>query len=449
MPATLEEAVAAHNAGRLHEAERLYRGILAAEPAHPVALNNLGMIALVSGHFTAAIELVSAALGAADGDPQLAHSVRAVGLTLYSQGFRIDAAPWLERAARQAPGDREVADALAHCRLPPHVAPTRGDPDGGPPWLRYPPYEGSTYVYSIDVVGTCNLRCPTCPVANMRDDPRPKGLMSEDMFRAILAKICAEAPSPSPEIWLFNWGEPLLHPRLPEIVSAVKARGLKVMVSTNLNVRRGLEELVKAAPDALKISISGTSDANYGFTHAGGDIRLVKSNLYLLRYLLDRHRVRTRVWIGFHLYRTNLEEAPVMRALCQELGFDYHENPAVLHPVEKVIDLMEGRAGPTELAAVERLLTHPVAVRDQVRTKRNGHYDCELRFNMTTINHDGTVALCCATYSQEAQLGVNFLDETHAQIEARKYRHPFCRTCEGHGLSYSAAKLPGPVAPVA
>jgi len=25
----------------------------------------------------------------------------------------------------------------------------------------------------------------------------------------------------------------------------------------------------------------------------------------------------------------------------------------------------------------------------------------------------------------------------HAELEAAKYRHPFCQTCMGHGLSYS------------
>ncbi|MFO1320077.1 MAG: tetratricopeptide repeat protein [Burkholderiales bacterium] len=443
MQATIEAAVVAHNAGRLQEAEASYREILAREPKHPAALNNLGMIALTAGHLGDAVRLIGQAFANAPDDPGLHPSARALGLALFHQGFRIDARPWLERAAQAAPDDAEVAAALERSVLPAHCAPSVADPSGGPAWRRYPPYESANYVYSIDIVGTCNLRCPTCPVENMRDEPRPKGLMSVELFRSIIDKIRAEAPGASPEIWLFNWGEPLLHPKLAEIVALVRERGMSVHLSTNLNIRRGLESAVRAAPDSIKVSMSGlSSTGTYGQTHAGGDVNLVKSNLHLLRYLLDRHRVATRVWVGFHLYRSNLQEAAVVRALCDELRFEYRENPAVLHPVEKVVEFIEGRARPEDVATVDRLLTHPLAILEQVKAKRTGHFDCELRFNMTTINHDGTVALCCATYGTESQLGVRFLDEPHEALEARKYAHPFCATCYGHGLQYTTAKLP-------
>lgn len=440
----LAQAIAAHGAGHLQDAESGYRGVLARVSTHPVALNNLGMVRLVTGGYAEAVALIAAALRAAPDDARLAGSARALGMTLFAQGLRIDALPWLERAGRADPQDSELAAALAAARLPAHIAAQRPAAQGGEAWLRYPPYENRNYVYSIDIVGTCNLRCPTCPVENMRETPRAKGMMSLATFNAILDKIAQEAPVPSPEIWLFNWGEPLLHPELPEIIRAVKARAMCVMLSSNLNVRRGIEEALKAQPDAWKVSMSGITPRTYDRTHAHGDVRLVISNLYLMRHLIDRHRLSTRVWVGFHLYKDNLDDAAKMRALCAELGFDYRENPAVLHPVEKVIEVIEGRAKPADEAIAAQLLTHPVAIRDQVRARRSGHYDCELRFNMTTINHDGTVALCCATYGPETQLGVHFLDESHAQLEARKYAHPFCATCYRHGLQYTAAKLPPP-----
>jgi len=440
--AAIEEAVSAHNAGRIQEAEQGYRAVLAREPRHAIALNNLGMIALVTGNYADAVRLIGSALREAPLDPRLAGSAKALGLTLFSQGYRVDALPWLEAAARAAPDDVEVGAALTQSRLPGHLAPTREDPEAGTPWLRYAPYESRNYVYSIDIVGTCNLRCPTCPVENMRDEPRAKGHMPLDKFEAILDKIRTEAPVPDPEIWLFNWGEPLLHPQLAQIIRAVKTRGMSVHLSSNLNVRNGIEEALRAQPDTWKVSMSGVSNATYGRTHARGDVHLVMSNLYLMRHLLDRHRVNTRVWVGFHLYRGNLDDAARMRALCRELGFDYRENPAVLHPVEKVIEFVEGRVRAQDREIAGHLLADPLAIREQVRAKRSGHYDCELRFNMTTINHDGSVALCCATYSQQAQLGIDFLEESHARIEARKYAHPFCRTCYGHGLQYTTAKLP-------
>ncbi len=58
----LQTALAHHQAGRLPEAESLYRQILGVEPDEANSLSNLGVIALQTGHLDAAIELISKAL---------------------------------------------------------------------------------------------------------------------------------------------------------------------------------------------------------------------------------------------------------------------------------------------------------------------------------------------------------------------------------------------------
>ena len=58
----LQQGVAAHNAGNLQEAERLYRSILKTQPTHPHANHNLGLIAVSMGKVEAALPLFKAAL---------------------------------------------------------------------------------------------------------------------------------------------------------------------------------------------------------------------------------------------------------------------------------------------------------------------------------------------------------------------------------------------------
>ena len=440
-PTGIGSVIAAHTAGRLQEAEAGYRDILRSEPRHFLALNNLGMIALVSGQYKAAVELVDAALAIAPDDARLAPSHRAMGMTLYTQGYWKDAARWLKRARRLAPDDAEVAAACARIAPRDYLAPVVRDAVSGDELLRYASYECATYVYSIEIVGTCNLHCPTCPVSNMAGEQRPKGMMSVDLFRRIVAKIAQEAPVPHPDVWLFNWGEPLLHPQLPDIIGALKERGMGAHISSNLNIRTGLAAAVRAAPDSIKVSLSGLSADTYPKSHAGGDIHLVRSNLHLLRHLLDRHRVATRVWVGFHLYRHNLHERDAVRDLCAQLGFEYRESTAVFQPIDKMMDLIHGRETAADRAAIAMLLADPLHALREVGRKRSGRYDCELRFNMTTINHDGSVALCCATYGQAAMTGRKFLDVPHAELEAARYRHDMCRSCFSHGLQYTLAEV--------
>jgi len=62
IPQSLQTAVRHHQAGRLAEAEQIYRKILQAEPQHAQAMHLLGVVALQSGRSESAIELISAAI---------------------------------------------------------------------------------------------------------------------------------------------------------------------------------------------------------------------------------------------------------------------------------------------------------------------------------------------------------------------------------------------------
>ena len=64
----LQQGVVAHKEGKLQDAERLYRAILQAEPKHPNANHNLGVLAVAVGKPLEALPLFQQAL---DGNPQI------------------------------------------------------------------------------------------------------------------------------------------------------------------------------------------------------------------------------------------------------------------------------------------------------------------------------------------------------------------------------------------
>ncbi len=66
---TLAEGTRLHQAGRLAEAERAYRQVLATHPNHPHALHQLGMLAMQARQFDAAITLLRRALQVAPTQP--------------------------------------------------------------------------------------------------------------------------------------------------------------------------------------------------------------------------------------------------------------------------------------------------------------------------------------------------------------------------------------------
>ena len=60
----LQQAVDAHREGNVQEAERLYLAILQAQPDHPDANNNLGILTIGLGKTEAALPLFKKALEA-------------------------------------------------------------------------------------------------------------------------------------------------------------------------------------------------------------------------------------------------------------------------------------------------------------------------------------------------------------------------------------------------
>ena len=265
--------------------------------------------------------------------------------------------------------------------------------------------------------------------------------MSVDLFERILEKIKAECPAEMPEIWLFSWGEPLLHPELATLVERARAARLPVHLSTNLNVEKGLKQLIKAQPDDLKVSLSGFSRESYERTHRDGDVFLLKANLFLLRHYLDLYRSKTRVWVGQHVYRHNQGDIDAVRGVCSELGFEHHPSQAFFQPVEKLVQIGEGEVLASDSEVLDLLLTHPRDYLANLRAHRSGIYDCELRFNQTAINVDGSVALCCSVYEPSNQLGVSFLDHDFEALESMKYAHEFCGRCRAQACDYSLTEV--------
>jgi MoaA/NifB/PqqE/SkfB family radical SAM enzyme len=289
------------------------------------------------------------------------------------------------------------------------------------------------FYYLIDVVGTCNLRCPSCPVGNYTQRG-PLGFMSPVLFSSILDKIRAEHQTERVFLDLYNWGEPALHPELSTIIALAKEKQFGCGISCNLNVFPDIENVVRSAPDYIRISVSGITQSVYQQTHRRGNIERVLANMRLLREHLDHYRSDTIVQVGFHIYRSNFpDDFNAMKQLCDELGFIFAPTIATFMPVEKAVEALNG-ASVMEPALRENFVLGLKDWSEAFAPLRSEFKDCHYRRDRTTINFDGSVALCCATFEPEQVIAENFLEHSRAEIRRRKYAHAFCRTCQSKNL---------------
>lgn len=455
-PSTLEQAVRAHHAGDHAAAEAGYRAVLVEDPAHAVAGYNLGILLLAHGRLDG-LALARAALARDDPSLDRAAAASSVARALLEHQYRAHAEAFLHGLRELGVQAADHAALEQRCGLPPHLArwaPVMADgsatapPDGAPSPAaggasleRYHPIESSRYVFAIDIVGGCNLRCPTCPVG--QGAGLPKGLMDFALFERVLAKIVRESAPHRPDVWLFSWGEPLMHPQVGHFIQAVRDAGLTSLLSSNLHHTERIDAVMQANPDRMKVSLSSLRQEIYAQTHVRGDIARVIDNLHELARARDRHRATTEIWIGHHLYRNTIAEQAGVQALAHSLGFGYAPSTAIVAPIETALALAsEDSAAPAATPAplADQLFVHPREIAQRMAARRSGRYDCELRFNMTTIDHRGHVGLCCGTTQPlDAAAPMPFLDHSSAELEQQKYRHDFCRRCMGAQLHLTTA----------
>ncbi len=101
----LNTAVDHHRAGRLREAEEIYRRILQADPGHAEALGLLGAIAFAAGHNEQALELISQAIAA---KPDYGDAHANLGTVLLAMERSEEALESLDKAIALNPGHAEA-----------------------------------------------------------------------------------------------------------------------------------------------------------------------------------------------------------------------------------------------------------------------------------------------------------------------------------------------------
>ncbi|MBE0596218.1 MAG: hypothetical protein IH614_03000 [Desulfuromonadales bacterium] len=290
------------------------------------------------------------------------------------------------------------------------------------------------FSFDIDTGGACNLRCPSCAQGNVREHRLPHAFMAPELLAKIIAKAKSECLLT--RVNLFVWSEPLLHPRLPELIRVVQEAGVACHLSSNLNLLPDADAIMAADPASFKVSVSGFTQQSYGFTHRGGDIERVKTHLLELVAAKQRARAKTRIYVNFHRYRHNLREELPLREWLAGIGVDFEPIWAQMLPLEKVLGVLG--AGDFDFPLTEedhRLIDHlALPLRQTLEMAQHyRHQPCPLRDRQFSIDCQGNVQLCCGGFDNRRFTVGNFLALSLAQIQRRREEHPICGLCMHHG----------------
>jgi len=291
------------------------------------------------------------------------------------------------------------------------------------------------FAFDIDIAGSCNLRCPSCPQGNIRDYRLPQGYMTPELLEKIIRKANSECKVTA--VGLFSWAEPLLNPRLPELISVVQKADISCFLSSNLNILRNADEIMAADPFSFRISASGFSQEVYGYSHRGGNIERVKKHMRELAAAKERNSASTRIYVYYHRYKHNLKEEPLMRQFAADLGIGFQPVWALLFPVEKILgyvgdELADLPLTEEDLALIDRLA---LPLREAMRmSQKHRNLACPLRDAQISMDFRGNVQLCCGIFHAGKFTLGNYLTMPVDEIQSLRQEHDMCARCMRSGV---------------
>ena len=311
--------------------------------------------------------------------------------------------------------------------------------------------------YFLEIGSACNLHCPSCTKGNKEGYEHLNGFMDMAVMEKILDKIKSE--NPNAIIFAYGNSEPFLHPKLPECILAIKARGLHPEMSTNLNFIRRVPELLAARPDLIIISLSGFTQEVYVKGHAGGDIEKVKANMRIVAELNNQIPLPTRVkiMVNYHVYNDNAHEIPLMNEYAVNLGLGFFTSYARAISMENAIQYCRSKdpdatpfevqpnrpdwnyafppIGKTYVDTMERLKIPPTQAKEMYQNYSLPKA-CPVSAGgmFTYIRHDGKTQLCACTADRRVTLG-DYLETSADELQQSARGHSVCQQCQKYKLS--------------
>ena len=259
----------------------------------------------------------------------------------------------------------------------------------------------------IEATDTCNLKCIMCPRNYLSGKT---GHIGWELFQKVIDE---GAENHLPSIKLNYRGEPLLHPRLAEMVAYAKKKGIiETQFNTNglLLTEDKITELIDAGLDRIIFSVDGATRETYEKIRLGSDYNRVVDN------------IKTFVKIR--------NEKGLKRPLVRVQMVKMKENEDEVEDFLKMWMPVANRMA----VSVER---QPIESGDETE-----HFPCPQIWQRLMVCWNGEVRMCCGDWEGEVVLGnanestiyelwhgekINRIRELHSQ--GRFNEVPVCARC--------------------
>lgn len=313
----------------------------------------------------------------------------------------------------------------------------------------------------IEVTTKCNFSCITCIRSSWQDKLTH---MDWQTFENILRNL-EELPDLE-SVHFGGFGEPMMHPRIFDMLKAVKNLGLKVEMITNGSylTKDNIIKLIDLELDILFTSLDSPEEEEYNKIRLGASFQSVSQNITNLQAMkLERGVKKPKLGIEFVAMKKNYHQLPNLIRLAYELNANqiivsnllpYHESMAdeIVYDIDDTGCMFGKDSLKTTIYAQMSNM--------KLRTERSCKFVKDKSF---CINHQGKVSPCyalmhsynCYIYGRKKEMHPCYLGDVNEQklqeiwmnsgyVNFRRIVNenlfPSCTDCRSQdGCSYTAS----------
>jgi len=289
----------------------------------------------------------------------------------------------------------------------------------------------NTIYYEIS--GICNAKCTYCPTGSGVTKGRPARFIPPEEFSRGLNRLYELSLLTNDVFFgLFNWGDPLLHPQLNEILHILKEADQSFALSTNGSfIPKNLNSSLLDNLSYIRFSLPGFSQKSYDKIHRL-DFEKVLQNIGILNELVPPDTLE----VLLYAYKFNTGE--ISRA------FEYFSNKNIRFQVgmphlmdyEDAVGYLTETIDPVKKQGIEDdLFTDHIK---SLLLYKEDKKSCPYLQNQLVIDEYNNVLTCCVLSKNSEYYTVGSLFElTKDEIFDVKTRgQPICSRCMSAGVPY-------------